>query len=81
MLLIIISHLKYRTGLCAEVVLALKPACSRTGAEVDCHPRNMSVIVTLLNPGGHRFRVAASSSEWGIGHENVVSATFKSECL
>lgn len=67
------------TGLCAEVVSALTPSCSGVGAEIDCHPRNMPIIVALLNPGGHHFRVAASSTEWGIGHESLVRNTFMSE--
>ena len=54
------------TGLCAEVVSALKPACSGPGAEVDSHPRDMLVIVSLLSPEGHGLRVVASSTGWEI---------------
>lgn len=52
------------TGLCVEAVSALKPACAGAGAEVDCPPRDVATIVTLLTCGGYRLSVVASSDGW-----------------
>lgn len=56
------------SGLCTEVVSTLKLACNGAGAEVDCLPRDMPVIVSLLAPGGYHLNVAASSGGWSIDH-------------
>lgn len=53
-------------GLCHDVVASLEPTCNGAGVEVDRPLRDMPVIVSLLNGGGYRLRVVASSAGWSV---------------
>ena len=55
------------------MVSALKPVCTGAGVEIDCEPQDMLVIVSLLESGGYRLPVAASSAGWSFGHSDCLA--------
>lgn len=61
-----LSSLYVQADVCAEVVSALKPICTGAGVEIDCEPQEMLTIVSLLDSGGYRLPVAASSAGWSF---------------
>lgn len=48
------------------MVSALEPVCTGAGVEIDCEPQEMLTIISLLDSGGYRLPVAASSAGWSF---------------
>lgn len=55
------------------MVSALKPVCTGAGVEIDCEPRDMLTIVSLLESGGYRLPVAASSTGWSLDQSDCLA--------
>ncbi|CAM9439190.1 unnamed protein product, partial [Laminaria digitata] len=63
----------FTADVCAEVVSALRPVCTGAGVEIDCEPRDMLTLVSLLESGGYRLPVAASSAGWSFDHVDCLA--------